>query len=46
MDAETERESPVAAEVGRVGEVPQAACIAGLAENSDGSRDQAGDGNV
>lgn len=31
---------------GKVGEVSQAAWIAGVSENSDGFRDQAGDGNV
>lgn len=33
-------------EEGTVGDVSQAACVAGVFENSDGFRDQAGDGNV
>lgn len=31
---------------GRVGEVSPVACVAGVLENSDGSRGQAGDGNA
>lgn len=31
---------------GKVGDVSRAVCVAGVFENSDGFRDQAGDGNV
>lgn len=36
----------VVVEEGKVREVSPAACVAGAFENSDGFRDQAGDGNV